>query len=66
MVWTGNALRQPAFRDIAHRVAPGGLPNADRVMEQGLILPSNHGLSDDDIDYICDTLDDYLKLERIR
>ena len=35
-------------------------------MEQGLILPSNHSLDDDDIDYICDTLDDYLKLERIR
>jgi CDP-6-deoxy-D-xylo-4-hexulose-3-dehydrase len=66
MVWTGNALRQPAFKGIAHRVAPGGLPNADRVMEQGLILPSNHGLSDDDIDYIADTMDDYLKLERIR
>jgi CDP-6-deoxy-D-xylo-4-hexulose-3-dehydrase len=66
MVWTGNALRQPAFRSIPHRVAPGGLPNADRVMEQGLVLPSNHGLSDDDVDYICDTADDYLKLERIR
>ena len=66
MVWTGNALRQPAFKRIAHRVATGGLPNADRVMEQGLILPSNHGLSDDDVDYIADTMDDYLKLERIR
>jgi CDP-6-deoxy-D-xylo-4-hexulose-3-dehydrase len=52
MVWTGNALRQPAFRDIAHRAPPGGLPNADRVMEQGVILPSNHSLGDDDIDYI--------------
>ena len=32
-----------------------GLPNADRVMEQGLILPSNHSLGDDDIDYIWST-----------
>ncbi len=52
MVWTGNALRQPAFKGIAHRAPPDGLPNADRVMEQGLILPSNHSLGDDDIDYI--------------
>lgn len=59
MVWTGNALRQPAFKGIPHRVAPGGLPNADRVMEQGLVLPSNHGLSDDDIAYVCETLDDF-------
>src|SRR4051794_34399882 len=55
MVWTGNALRQPAFKGIAHRAATGGLPNADRVMDQGLILPSNHSLSDDDIDYVWAT-----------
>jgi CDP-6-deoxy-D-xylo-4-hexulose-3-dehydrase len=55
MVWTGNALRQPAFKGIAHRAPADGVPNADRVMEQGLILPSNHSLTDDDIDYIWAT-----------
>jgi len=55
MVWTGNVLRQPAFNRIAHRAPRGGLPNADRVMEHGLILPSNHSLDDDDIDYIWTT-----------
>jgi CDP-6-deoxy-D-xylo-4-hexulose-3-dehydrase len=57
MVWTGNVLRQPAFAKIAHHAAPGGYPNADRVMEQGLVLPSHHGLTDDDITYIGETLD---------
>jgi CDP-6-deoxy-D-xylo-4-hexulose-3-dehydrase len=60
MVWTGNALRQPAFRDIPHRAPAGGLPNADRVMEQGLILPSNHSLGDDDLDYIWSTAEAFL------
>ena len=55
MVWTGNALRQPAFRDIPHRQPAGGLPNTDAVMERGLILPSNHSLSEDDIEYIWTT-----------
>jgi CDP-6-deoxy-D-xylo-4-hexulose-3-dehydrase len=55
MVWTGNVLRQPAFKGVAHRAPGAGLPNADRVMEQGLILPSNHSLTDDDIDYIWAT-----------
>jgi len=55
MVWTGNSLRQPAFRGIAHRAPAAGLPNADRVMEQGLVLPSNHSLDDDDLDYIWAT-----------
>jgi len=61
MVWTGNAARQPAFRDRPHRVPAGGLPNADRVMEQGLILPSNHGLDDDDLEYLCVTAGEFLK-----
>jgi CDP-4-dehydro-6-deoxyglucose reductase, E1 len=60
MVWTGNALRQPAFRSIAHRLPERGLPNTDRVMEQGLILPSNHSLSAGDIDYIWATAESFL------
>ncbi|MCE2392714.1 MAG: aminotransferase class V-fold PLP-dependent enzyme, partial [Proteobacteria bacterium] len=36
MVWSGNILRQPAFRNTPHRAAPGGYPNADRIMRQGL------------------------------
>jgi len=60
MVWTGNAMRQPAFRDIPHRANPGGCPNADRVMEHGLVLPCNHGISDEDVDYICTAVDEVL------
>jgi CDP-6-deoxy-D-xylo-4-hexulose-3-dehydrase len=60
MVWTGNALRQPAFKGVAHRAPASGLPNADRVMEQGLVLPSNHNLTDDDVDYIWATAEAYL------
>jgi CDP-6-deoxy-D-xylo-4-hexulose-3-dehydrase len=60
MVWTGNVTRQPAFKGVAHRVPAGGLPNADRVMEQGLILPSNHALDDNDIDHIWATAEDFL------
>ena len=55
MVWTGNALRQPAFRTMTHRQPAGGLPNTDAVMERGLILPSSHSLSEDDIEYIWTT-----------
>jgi CDP-6-deoxy-D-xylo-4-hexulose-3-dehydrase len=61
MVWTGNVTRQPAFAHVPHRVPDGGLPNADRVMEQGLILPLNHGLDDDDIEYLCVTAGRFLE-----
>lgn len=60
MVWTGNILRQPAFKGIPHRVASGGLANADRVMQHGLVLPCNHGMTDDDVDYVCETIDAFM------
>jgi len=59
MVWSGNVARQPAFRDKPHRIAPGGLGNCDRVMEQGLILPSNHGIDDDGIAYMGKVIEAY-------
>jgi CDP-6-deoxy-D-xylo-4-hexulose-3-dehydrase len=61
MVWTGNVTRQPAFRKIQMRIAEGGLPNADRVMEHGVILPMNHGLDDTHMNLIGDLVDDYVK-----
>jgi CDP-6-deoxy-D-xylo-4-hexulose-3-dehydrase len=60
MVWSGNILRQPAFRKIAHRAPADGLPNADRVMETGLVLPCNHGMTDVDVDYVAQTIDAFL------
>ena len=57
MVWTGNITRQPMLRDQEFRVPSDGLPNADRVMEWGLIVPNNHSLSDDDCNYIGECID---------
>lgn len=57
MVWSGNVARQPAFRDKPHRIAPGGLSHCDTVMRSGLILPSNHGIDDEGIAYIGDTIE---------
>lgn len=53
MVWTGNVLRQPMMRGVEHRADPGGYPNADRIMEHALLVPCNHGLGDDDVDFVC-------------
>jgi CDP-6-deoxy-D-xylo-4-hexulose-3-dehydrase len=61
MVWTGNAARQPAFRTIPMRLDAAGLANADRVMEQGLILPMNHALGDEHMHFIGDQVDAYVK-----
>jgi len=61
MVWTGNVTRQPAFKDKPYRVDPKSLPNADRVMQYGLILPCTHACSDDDMTYICEQIDAFFE-----
>jgi dTDP-4-amino-4,6-dideoxygalactose transaminase len=61
MVWTGNVARQPAFRDKPHRQPAGGLPNADLVMEWGLVLPNNHSMNDDDCHYIGECLEGFVE-----
>lgn len=60
MVWTGNITRQPMLRGQEFRVPSDGLPNADRVMEWGLIVPNNHSLSDDDCNYIGECIDGFV------
>jgi CDP-6-deoxy-D-xylo-4-hexulose-3-dehydrase len=60
MVWTGNVSRQPAFRHVPYRQPPNGLPNADAIMERGLILPNNHAMGDADCDYIGECLEAFL------
>ncbi len=65
MVWTGNVTRQPMLRGQQYRVPDGGLPNADRVMEWGLILPNNHSLSDDDCHYIGETTEAFLAEKKL-
>ncbi len=60
MVWSGNILRQPAFKNTPHRAAPGGYPNADRVMKQGIILPMSHAAPLDDIEQIHKAIEEFV------
>ena len=60
MVWSGNILRQPAFKNTPHKAAPGGYPNADRVMKQGLILPMSHAAPLDDIEQIHKAIEEFV------
>ena len=51
-IWTGNVTRQPMLGGAEVRVPPGGLPNADAVMERGVLLPLSHALDDDTLDFV--------------
>jgi CDP-6-deoxy-D-xylo-4-hexulose-3-dehydrase len=58
VVWSGNITRQPGFARIERREPPDGFPNADRVMEHALMLPTHQGLSEADVEYVIEVLGD--------
>lgn len=60
MVWTGNILRQRGFANIPHRAPAGGFPNADRVMDRALSVPTHHAMSSDDVGFVIEVLGDTL------
>ena len=60
VVWSGNITRQPGFSDISRREPKDGFPNADRVMEYALMLPTHQGMTEEDVDYVVGVLEDTL------
>lgn len=47
VVFTGNILRQPGFRDIPCVIDTNGYPVADEVMRGGMLVGCHHGLTPD-------------------
>ena len=59
-IWTGNVTRQPMLKGVEVRVPDDGLPVADDVMARGVLLPLSHALDDDTLDYVTDTVTQFL------
>ncbi len=59
-IWTGNVTRQPMLAGRPVVTPPDGLPNADAVMERGVLLPLSHAIDDETLDFVLATLTDFL------
>ena len=59
-IWTGNVARQPMVRGRRLVLPEDGLPNADVVMERGVLLPLSHAIDDDTMDFVLSTLGELL------
>jgi CDP-6-deoxy-D-xylo-4-hexulose-3-dehydrase len=59
-IWTGNVTRQPMMHGVEYRTPPDGLPNADRVMESGMLLTCSHGSTPQQIERVLAEIDAFL------
>ena len=60
-VFTGNILRQPGFKDLPSKKAAGGYPEADKVMRGGMLLACHHGLSQQQIDHVKESVTAFMQ-----
>ena len=60
-VFTGNALKHPAFSKIESVKSSNGYPESDRVMRNGILIGLHNGLNDDHLDYVENTVKNYIK-----
>jgi len=61
VVFTGNIIRQPMMHGANYKVLSKGYPNADAVMERGVLLPLHHGLTDSMFDRLHNTIDEFIE-----
>lgn len=64
-VFTGNILRQPGFKNVAHKASANGYPEADKVMRGGMLMACHHGLNEEQIAHmkasVTAFMDQYVK-----
>ncbi len=59
-LFAGNILRQPAYRDVPHRVA-GTLHNTDIVMDNAFWIGVYPAITDRMLDYVVETMTSYVR-----
>lgn len=60
-IFTGNLLRQPAFRNIPHRTPLKAYPETEAVMRRGVLIACHQGLTPKHIAHIENTIRGFLK-----
>jgi len=60
VVFTGNILRQPGFKNIKMKKDKKGYPEADKVMKNGILIACHHGLNNKMISHIHNSIDKFI------
>ena len=56
VTFAGNVTRHPIYREYLQEFT-----NSDIIMKNGFLLGAHHGMSLEDVDYVCDKIKEYFK-----
>ena len=56
VVFTGNILRQPGFKNIKAKLLKNGYPEADNVMQNGILIGCHQGLSNKQLNHLKNSI----------
>jgi CDP-6-deoxy-D-xylo-4-hexulose-3-dehydrase len=56
--FAGNVTRHPVYREYLEV-----FPNSDRIMAEGFLLGAHHGMTVDDVDYVCAKIREFFNQE---
>ena len=56
VTFAGNVTRHPVYREYLE-----DFKNSDTIMKNGFLLGAHHGMTIDDVDYVCEKVVEYLK-----
>ena len=57
--FAGNITRHPVYRQYLQE-----FPNADRIMAEGFLLGAHHGMTIEDVDYVCERIKSFYSFQR--
>ena len=63
VVFTGNILRQPGFKNIKRIETKGGYPESDNVMKNGILIACHHGLNKKMLDHLHGSVEKFMKFK---
>ena len=56
VTFAGNVTRHPAYREYLQEFT-----NSDIIMKNGFLLGAHHGMTIEDVDYVCDKIKEFFK-----
>lgn len=59
VIFSGNITRHPAYRSFL-----GVFPNADTIMRNGILVGCHHGMTLQDVDYVCSRIKEFFNFQR--